>query len=137
MLMTPAMASEPYCAAAPSRRISILSMAERGMALRSTPVDPRPMVPLMWMRAVVWRRLPLMRTSTWSGPRPRRVAGRMESVPSAMVGRGKLKDGARAWMTCMVSAAPMDWIWAAVRMSTGTAFSASVPVAREPTVTSS
>ena len=31
----------------------------------------------------------------------------------------------------------MDSIWAWVRMSTGTAFSASVPAAREPTVTSS
>ena len=46
MLMTPAIASEPYCAAAPSRRTSMWSIAETGIALRSTPVDPRPMLPL-------------------------------------------------------------------------------------------
>jgi hypothetical protein len=35
MLMTPAMASEPYCAAAPSRSTSMWSMAEAGMVLMS------------------------------------------------------------------------------------------------------
>jgi hypothetical protein len=44
MLMTPAIASEPYCAAAPSRRISTRSIAETGIAFRSTAVDPRPIV---------------------------------------------------------------------------------------------
>jgi hypothetical protein len=42
MLITPAIASEPYCAAAPSLRISIRSMALTGIAFRSTLVDPRP-----------------------------------------------------------------------------------------------
>jgi hypothetical protein len=51
--------------------------------------------------------------------------------------RGKLKEGARAWMTCMVSVNPAVSICRAVKMSTGTAFSASTPTAREPTVISS
>ena len=55
-----------------------------------------------------------------------------------MVGRGKLNDGASAWITCIVSVAPVRLESArAVMMSTGTAFSASAPGAREPTVTAS
>jgi hypothetical protein len=53
MLMTPAIASDPYWAAAPSRRISMRSIALAGMALRSTPVEPRPMVPLTLTSALV------------------------------------------------------------------------------------
>ncbi len=107
------------------------------MALRSTPVDPRPMLPLTWTSAPLCRRLPLMRTSTWSGPSPRSVAGRTESVPSVMVGRGKLKEGASAWMIWFVSLAPAVVICWAVSVSTGTAFSAAAPARREPTVISS
>ena len=44
MFITPAMASEPYCAAAPSRRISMFSIAAAGIAFKSTPLDPRPTV---------------------------------------------------------------------------------------------
>ena len=77
------------------------------MALRSTPVEPRPIVPLTCTSALVWRRLPLTSTSTWSGPRPRRVAGRTVSVPSVIVGRGKLNDGASASMIWLVSEAPV------------------------------
>src|SRR6267378_2355021 len=40
-------------------------------------------------------------------------------------------------MICMVSVAPIVSICFALRMSTGTAFSASAPRARDPTVTSS
>ena len=40
-------------------------------------------------------------------------------------------------MTCMVSVKPAVSICRAVRMSTGTAFSASTPTARDPTVISS
>jgi hypothetical protein len=132
--MTPAIASEPYWAAAPSRRISISWIAEAGIALRSTPVEPRPMLPLTWTSALVCRRLPLTSTSTWSEPRPRRVAGRTVSVPSVIVGRGKLNDGvscSRIWFVSLAPAVSMSWI---SRTSTGTAFSASAPTAREPTV---
>src|SRR5262245_4096792 len=137
MLITPAIASEPYWAAAPSRRTSIFSMAEAGIAFRSTPVVPRPMTPLVTMCALWWRRLPLTSTSTWSGPRPRSVAGRTVSAPSEMVGRGKLNAGDSVWRIAFVSLAPAVWICFRVSTSTGTAFSASAPGAREPTVISS
>lgn len=39
------MASEPYCADAPSLNTSILLMAFAGIALRSVPEFPRPHVP--------------------------------------------------------------------------------------------
>ena len=41
-LITPAIASEPYCDAAPSRNTSIRLMAWTGMARRSVPVVPCP-----------------------------------------------------------------------------------------------
>src|SRR3989441_3067211 len=85
MFITPAMASEPYWAAAPSRSTSIRSIAAAGIAFRSTPTVPRPNVPLTCTNALEWRRLPLTSTSTWSGPRPRRLAGLMWSEPSEMV----------------------------------------------------
>ncbi len=40
--MTPAIASEPYCEAAPSRSTSTREMAPVGMALKSTPTVPPP-----------------------------------------------------------------------------------------------
>src|SRR5216117_857146 len=67
MLITPAIASEPYWAAAPSRSTSIRSIAAAGIAFRSTPTVPRPNVPLTCTNALEWRRLPLTSTSTWSG----------------------------------------------------------------------
>ena len=75
MLITPAIASEPYCAAAPSRSTSIRLIARPGIRLRSTAALPRPTVPLMLSSAETWRRLPLTRTRVWSGLRPRSVAG--------------------------------------------------------------
>ena len=67
MLITPAIASEPYCAAAPSRRISMRSIMDDGIALRSTGAEPRPTKPLTLTSALLWRRLPLTSTSVWSG----------------------------------------------------------------------
>ena len=43
--MTPAMASEPYCAEAPSRSTSIDCTAAVGIAFMSTAEEPRPTVP--------------------------------------------------------------------------------------------
>ena len=77
MLITPAMASDPYWADAPSRSTSIRSMAAVGIAFKSTPTVPRPNVPLTCTSAGGCRRLPLTSTSTWSGPKPRRLAGLM------------------------------------------------------------
>ena len=92
-LITPAMASEPYCAEAPSRRTSIRSMALRGMAFISVPAVPRPTVSSTCSNALLCRRFPLTNTSTWSGPSPRSVAGRTESVPSVIAELWKLNEG--------------------------------------------
>ena len=70
-------------------------------------MEPRPIVPFTWTSAVVCRRLPLTSTSTWSGPSPRRLAGRTDAEPSAIVVRGKLKEGASRWIACIVSVAPV------------------------------
>src|SRR2546422_4872952 len=43
MLTTPAIASEPYCAEAPSRNTSMRSIALCGIVFRSTPLEPAPM----------------------------------------------------------------------------------------------
>ena len=134
--MTPAMASEPYCAEAPSRSTSMARTAVFGMVLRSTAEEPRPTVPLTLTSAALWRRLPLMSTSVWSGPKPRSVAGRTVSVPSARPGRGKLKDGNetdRAWLS---SVTPRFCSAEAGTTSTGTAVSSAERLAtRVPVIT--
>src|SRR5882762_3527631 len=61
-LTTPAMASEPYCADAPSRRTSTRSTAPLGMAFRSTPLEPAPMpYANVFIAAIWWRRHPCPR----------------------------------------------------------------------------
>jgi hypothetical protein len=92
-LITPAIASEPYCAEAPSRSTSMWSIAAIGMVLRSTACEPRPSTPLVRMRAPGCQRLPSTSTNTWSGDSPRNCAGRCESAVSAADGRGKVSDG--------------------------------------------
>ena len=64
-----------------------------GIVFRSTAAAPRPIVPLTLTSEAAWRRLQFTSTSVWSGARPRSVAGRTVSVPSARPGRGKLNDG--------------------------------------------
>ena len=93
MLTTPAMASEPYCAEAPSRSTSMRSIALTGIALRSVDTAPLPTVPPVLTQALAWRRLPLTSTSVWSGESPRSVAERMWVLPSGVVGCGKLNEG--------------------------------------------
>lgn len=70
-LITPAIASEPYCAEAPSLSTSTRSMALAGMRSRSAGDWPFCVVPLMNITAVLCRRLPLTNTSTWSLDSPR------------------------------------------------------------------
>ena len=57
---TPAMASEPYCAAAPSRNTSTWRSAMDGMAEMSAPCEPyaTPLPPCQSMIDERWRRLP-------------------------------------------------------------------------------
>ena len=71
------------------------------MRFMSTAALPRPTVPLMLSRAETWRRLPLISTRVWSGLRPRRVAGRSASEPSAIEGCGKLNEGT-SWLRILL-----------------------------------
>ena len=116
--MTPAMASEPYWAAAPSRRISTRSMALTGMVLMSTATDGgygRVLV----ICDEVCRRLPLTRISVYAGLTPRSAAERVFWPFQEFCPCGKLNDGcsfSSAWLRVM---APVDLSWSAVTTSTG------------------
>ena len=123
--MTPAIASEPYCADAPSRSTSIRSIAAIGMVLMSVPAEPRPMDCCTLTSACWWRRLPLTSTSTWSGPSPRSVAGQIRSVPSLTKLVGKLNEGASFCSSLPVSIAPVASIASRPITSTGAAVSVS------------
>src|SRR5476649_312451 len=74
MLITPAIASEPYCAAAPSCSTSMWSMAATGMKFKSAAAPPWYGPPSTARLAVPWRRLPLTSTSVSFGLRPRKRA---------------------------------------------------------------
>ena len=126
MLTTPAMASEPYWADAPSRSTSTRSIATTGMALRSTAEEPRPIVPFTLTNADTCRRLPLTRISTWSGDSPRSCAGRTPLVPSAMAGRGKFNDGKARASAVASSVAPVPCSASGLMMSIGDCDSATV-----------
>src|SRR5881397_3211316 len=52
---TPAIASEPYWADAPSRNTSMRSMALWGMVFRSTPLEPAPIPYVKLFTRAVWR----------------------------------------------------------------------------------
>ena len=73
IFITPAIASDPYCAEAPSLKISILSTADCGNPFKSTPELPRPLVPNKPTKAVLCLRFPFTKTKVWSGPKPRKV----------------------------------------------------------------
>ena len=136
-LTTPAMASEPYCAAAPSRSTSTRSMALAGMAEMSGPWAPSEApLEIHWMTAPRCRRLLLTSTSVWSGAMPRRLIGRSNAAAS--------RDGfVLTWKAGMVVRSrllmsPLPWpVNAPLGMaSTGTGESAAERgAARVPTVT--
>ena len=75
MFITPAIASEPYCAAAPSLNTSNLLIAAAGIAFKSVPTEPLPKVPFTFIKEDVCLLLPLINTKTWSGPKPLKDAG--------------------------------------------------------------
>src|SRR5205085_7586108 len=135
MLITPAIASEPYCEEAPSRSTSMRLIARPGIRLRSTAALPRPTVPLILSSDETCRLLPLTSTKVWSGLRPRKVAGRSASVPSAIEGCGKLNDGTRTLRIRLVSVCPDVAIASAPNTSTGTGLSATVRSVRRVPVT--
>ncbi len=68
MFITPAMASEPYCADAPSRKISTRSMASCGIAEISVPDSPRPGEVWVYNKALEFFRLPSIKTKVRLGP---------------------------------------------------------------------
>ena len=69
-LMTPAIASEPYCADAPSRSTSIDCTIAAGIVFKSTAAAPRPIVPFTFTSDDAWRRFEFTSTSVWSGDKP-------------------------------------------------------------------
>ena len=100
--MTPAIASDPYWAAAPSRSTSACRMAIEGMTEMSGPCEPSAMpLPSQVMTAARWRRLPLTKMSVWSGAKLRKFAGRTTVAASLMGWVLMLKDGmtVRNWPT--------------------------------------
>ena len=86
-LITPAMASDPYWAEAPSRRTSTWLTAMAGKVAMSGACAPSatPLPPKRTITADRCRLLPLTRTSVWSGARLRMLAGR-EMVAASLIG---------------------------------------------------
>ena len=78
--MTPATASEPYWAPAPSRSTSMRLTAFTGMDAKSTATAPTPTPDSVLKIDVVCTRLPLISTRIWSGLRPRSCATRTWSA---------------------------------------------------------
>ena len=137
-LMTPAIASEPYWAPAPSRSTSMRLIAPTGMLLKSTGLVPLPSLDSVVSVAVVWRRLPLTSTSTWSGLRLRSCAGRTRSAKFEFDWRGRLNDGTSDWMAAPTSPgiAADRRMASGVTRSTGARLSSRLrPAVRVPTTT--
>jgi hypothetical protein len=91
MLITPAMASDPYSAEAPSFRISTRSIAETGIALMSTKF-----VVMLSAKGLIATRRPLTSTRVASAPRPRRL---IEAAPLAV----------ESWLLPRVENAPLPF----------------------------
>ena len=87
------MASDPYCADAPSRSTSTCRRAMDGMVEMSGPCAPSVTPANQAMTDDRCRRLPLTSTSVWSWARLRRLAGRT-SVAASLIGWvATLNDG--------------------------------------------
>ena len=126
--ITPAMASEPYWAAAPSRSTSTCRRAMAGMAEMSGPCEPyaTPLPPCQSMIDERWRRLPFTSTSVWSGARLRSIAGRT-TVDASLIGCVLTANEGITVRSCSGRlATPWLVMSAADRTSTGTGDSATV-----------
>ena len=85
-MTTPAIASVPYWAAAPSVSTSTWSMAATGMKLRSTVAEPEKELPESTARLdESCRRLPSISTRVSFGPRPRNAAWMLSAAMSPPV----------------------------------------------------
>ena len=136
--ITPAMASEPYWAAAPSRSTSTCPRAMAGMVEMSGACEPyaTPLPPCQSMIDERWRRLPLTRISVWSGARLRSMAGRTTVDAPPMGWVLTLNDGMTVRSCSFRSPAPWRPRSAADSTSTGTGDEVTVRgSAREPTTT--
>ena len=125
--MTPAIASEPYCADAPSRSTSACSSAMPGMSAMSGPCEPsaRPL-PYQVITAARCRRFPLTSTSEWSGARPRRLAGRTKVAASLIGWMLTLNDGTTLRSRLAKSTSPCCTMSRLGITSTGTGDSVTV-----------
>ena len=128
--MTPAIASEPYTAEAPSFRTSTRSMAANGITARFTPCTP-------WISpAKPFTRLPLMSTRVCPPCRPRRFAVCADSVVAPMVlVRATLPTELLAEMSCSNSigvVAPLLSISSREITVTGSAVSPSTRLMLDP-----
>ena len=91
-------------------------MADTGMAFKSVPELPRPLVPYKFISEDWCLLLPLISTSVWSGPKPLNVAGSTWSAPSAPDCLEALKEGITCWSSWLISNCPE--LFVAFSMST-------------------
>ena len=136
MLITPAMASEPYWAAAPSRSTSIRLTAGEEICDRSGPCEPTFRAsPVTCTSAERCMRLPLISTRIWSAGRPRRFGGRTKAEASPKRLRFWLNDGTSVFR--MLCSCGDGWALksSALNTSIGTALSATVRSVRRVPVT--
>ena len=68
MFITPAIASEPYCAEAPSLKISTFLIASVGIPEISAPVSPLPGDVCVYNNALKFLRFPLIKINVLLGP---------------------------------------------------------------------
>jgi hypothetical protein len=138
MLTTPAIASEPYSAEAPSSSTSIRSTIASGMVLRSV-AAPTPEA-----EASLTQRTPSTSTSTRLAPRCRRSTW-AEPAPTPLPSGGKPKlpdelnlvlsaepEAVSAWTTSPIEVRPVRSMSSRVTVCTGTWPSTSAFLIREP-----
>ena len=134
--MTPAIASEPYCAAAPSRSTSMRPMAGAEIWERSGPCAPALSAPAATCTSAErCMRLPLMSTRIWSAGRPRSVGGRTKAEASPRRLRCWLNEGTSVCRIVWSCGAGWALKSSALNTSTGTALSSTVRSLRRVPVT--
>ena len=135
MLTTPAMASVPYWAAAPSCSTSMWSMAEVGMKFMSADAAPPKVPNSTAMLPVPCRRSPSTSTRVWLGLTPRSLNALLNaawSVPEFCA----CKDGMLAANPCTRSGLPTRLMMSSPSTCTGAGLSTALrPVARVPVTT--
>ena len=107
-LITPAIASEPYCADAPSLRTSTDLSAEAGIADKSGPCAPSEIyAPNHVSTLPLCLLLPLTKTNVWSGDIPRKLAGRITLAASLIGWSLTLNEGTKFLIRLLKSVSPL------------------------------